>query len=127
MYKLYRHYITLIEMMIVIFLIALITGVLAYNYRGSLEAGKAASTRMGMERLESILDLATSENPKLGEDLESNWQDIVKNSPLVANPDALIKDGWGNTYDVQRDDTGKITITSKKYEDYQRAHNASSQ
>ncbi len=46
-----RRYITLIEIMIVMFLIALITGVLAYNYRGSLDEGKAFKTKTGLAML----------------------------------------------------------------------------
>ena len=49
--KIKRHFVTLIEMMIVMFLIMLITGVIAYNYRGSLDEGKAFKTRAGIEKV----------------------------------------------------------------------------
>ena len=62
MKKIKRRYITLIEIMIVMFLIALITGVVAYNYRGSLDEGKAFKTRAAIDKLETILNLKVSEN-----------------------------------------------------------------
>lgn len=112
-----RRFITLIEIMIVMFLIALITGVLAYNYRGSLDEGKAFKTRAGAERLETILNLETSKDPRLLERVESDWPNIVKNSPLVQNANDLIRDGWGYAYEVKVED-GKITVYSEKYDEY---------
>jgi type II secretory pathway pseudopilin PulG len=116
-----KNYITLIEMMIVMFLIALITGVIAYNYRGSLDEGKAFKTKAGTEKLETILNLKVSENPSLLDDIESSWRDIVRNSPLVQNPDALIKDGWGRDYQVTVEN-GVIRARSEAYENYARTH-----
>jgi Tfp pilus assembly protein PilE len=52
-----RRNITLIEVMIVMLLVALFTGVVAYNYSGSLEVGKANTTKMAMEKLENTLAL----------------------------------------------------------------------
>lgn len=112
-----RRYVTLIEMMIVMFLIALIIGVIGYNYRGTLEEGKAFKTKAGIEKLETILNLAVAENSSLLDDIESNWQDIVRNSPLVQNPSALINDGWGQPYQVSVED-GQIVVRSERYETY---------
>lgn len=116
-----RRFVTLIEMMIVMFLIALITGVLAYNYRGTLEEGKAFKTRAGIEKLETILNLSASENPGLLDDIHSHWKEAVKKSPIVQNPNALIKDGWGDEYQVEVEN-GEIKVTSRKYEEYKRSH-----
>lgn len=110
-----RRFITLIEMMIVMFLIAMITGVIAYNYRGSLDEGKAFKTRTGIDKLETILVLQFAENPN--QDI-SGWENMVDTSPLVQNADALKKDGWGEKYAVSRENDGKISITSKRYEEY---------
>lgn len=113
-----KAYITLIEMMIVMFLIALITGVIAYNYRGSLEEGKAFKTKVGIEKVETILNLAVANDPELINHINDNWKGIIKNSPLVQNPDALIKDGWGNDYIVRYDD-GRIQVVSERYNQHQ--------
>lgn len=117
-----RRYITLIEIMIVMFLIALITGVVAYNYRGSLDEGKAFKTKAAIEKLETILNLRLSENPDMANNINSEWQSIVRSSPLVANPDALIKDGWGATYDVSVDENGVVHVRSQNYEEYVKTH-----
>lgn len=116
-----KRHLTLIEIMIVMFLIAMIIGVLAYNYRGTLEEGKAFKTKTGIERLESILSLASAEDPSLLSDVESKWQDVVRASPLVKNANSLIKDGWGQTYQVSVEN-GEIKVRSEKYEAYLKEH-----
>ncbi|MGA8164106.1 MAG: hypothetical protein WB791_03655 [Waddliaceae bacterium] len=116
-----RRFVTLIEMMIVMFLIALITGVIAWNYRGTLNEGKAFKTQAGIKRLENILDLAASDNANLYNDIESNWQQIVRSSPLVQNANALIKDGWGQEYTVTvENDT--IQVRSHRFSEYVRSN-----
>lgn len=114
--KIKKRFVTLIEMMIVMFLIALITGVVAYNYRGTLEQGKAFKTKTGMERLQNVLSLALAEDPSL--DVNA-WQDIVRKSPLVQDANALIKDGWGVPYEVATDNvSNEIVIFSQKLQAY---------
>lgn len=115
-----RRFITLIEIMIVMFLIALITGVVAYNYRGSLDEGKAFKTQAGIQKIQTILSLAVADSPDI--DLSGgNWKEIIKSSPLVQNPNALIKDGWGDDYEVGYDDnTGIVVVTSSKFQAYQK-------
>lgn len=113
-----KRYITLIEIMIVMFLIALITGVIAYNYRGSLEEGKAFKTKAAIERLETILNLAVSDNPDLMDHIETEWRDVIKTSPMVQNYNALVKDGWGADYQVHVIN-GQIRVTSPRYQQYQ--------
>lgn len=118
-----RRFVTLIEMMIVMFLIALITGVIAYNYRGSLDEGKAFKTKAGIEKLETILNLEVAKNPQSRDKIAGEWQVFVTNSPLVHDPKALLKDGWGEDYQVAIDkETDGIIIHSKKYDEYVKTH-----
>jgi len=122
-----RRFMTLIEMMIVMFLIAMITGVIAYNYTGSLEEGKAFKTKAGINKIEQILSLETATGDI--ENVKDHWQEIIKRSPLVQNTDELFKDGWGNPYqvDVVEEDAGKvIKITSSKYDAHTNKKNKSS-
>lgn len=117
--KLFKRYVTLIEMMIVMFLIALITGVVAYNYRGTLDEGKAFKTKAGIEKLGTILNLAVAEDADLMSSITSSWEGIVDSSPLVQNSAALKKDGWGQTYVVTvNSNTQAIEVTSARYNDY---------
>lgn len=117
-----KRFVTLIEMMIVMFLIALITGVVAYNYSGTLDKGKAFKTETGMERIHSILSLSLAENPQ--EDLsEGQWQNVIRRSPLVKNADALLQDGWGGSYTLSYDPTTQqLMITSERYNRYRSTH-----
>ena len=96
-----KRYITLIEVMIVMFLIALIMGVLAYNYQGSLEQGKVFKTKAAMDRLETILNLAIAEQPSLMSRVSEDWENIVDQSPLVHNAKDLKVDGWGFKYRIE--------------------------
>jgi general secretion pathway protein G len=114
-----RRFITLVEMMIVMFLIAMITGVIAYNYTGSLEEGKAFKTKNGIDKIQTVLDLHLATHPDESDHIETKWQEIVENSPLVKNPKELIKDGWGIEYKVSLNQNNKIDITSEKYKQYQ--------
>lgn len=121
MKKVRRRYITLIEIMIVMFLIALITGVVAYNYRGSLDEGKAFKTKAGIERVEMILNLRAASDPEILDHIENSWQNVIREDPLVKDPNALIKDGWGEEYEVSVDNN-VIHVRSKKYDEYRKTH-----
>lgn len=115
-----KRFITLIEMMIVMFLIALITGVIAYNYRGSLEEGKAFKSKAGMEKIEMILNLRIAEQPDLMNGIESQWTEVIKSDPLVKDPDTLIRDGWGQQYKVEVDNN-IIKVHSDRYDEYRKS------
>lgn len=114
-----KRFITLVEMMIVMFLIAMITGVIAYNYTGSLDEGKAFKTKSGMDKIRTVLDLHLAANPDDREHIESRWRQIVEESNLVKNARELTKDGWGIDYQVSQGQEGDIEIKSDKYEQYQ--------
>lgn len=125
MHKVARRYVTLIEMMIVMFLIAMIIGVIAYNYQGSLDEGKAFKTKTGMDKVKTILIMKLSEDSDARNEIETRWKDYIRQSPLVQNPDALIKDGWGQEYQVKlidRDGEEDIEVISQKYNVYKGKH-----
>lgn len=115
-----KRHITLVEMMIVMFLIAMITGVIAYNYTGSLDEGKAFKTKAGIEKIHTVLDLYLASHPEEIDQVDSSWKKIIASSQLVKNPQELIKDGWGIEYQVSRNhETHEIEIKSDKYNSYQ--------
>ncbi|HEV8052744.1 MAG TPA: hypothetical protein VGP47_09625 [Parachlamydiaceae bacterium] len=129
MYKctIQRRFVTLIEMMIVMFLIAMIAGALAYNFQGSLDEGKAFKTKSGIEKLETILNLEISKHPQASSQIVSDWKAAVNASPIVKDPKSLILDGWGDEYQVTIDqDRGGVMVTSRKYDEYLRTHNSQS-
>jgi type II secretory pathway pseudopilin PulG len=114
-----KRHITLVEMMIVMFLIAMITGVIAYNYTGSLDEGKAFKTKAGIDKIHTVLDLRLATHPEERDDISSKWTTIIDDSQLVKNAEDLKKDGWGIPYTVETDNNGDILIRSQKYDDYQ--------
>lgn len=117
LYQFKRRCITLIEIMIVMFLIALIAGVITYNYRGSLDEGKAFKTKAAIDKVETILNLSVADDPSLMDHISSEWVKVIQTSPLVKNPDDLIKDGWGNPFQVSSEGN-VIRVYSSKFEDY---------
>ncbi len=121
--KIKKREITLIEIMIVMFLIALITGVIAYNYRGTLEEGKAFKTKAAIEKIETILSLEIANSPEKKENISTEWKSTIEKSPLVHDPKALTKDGWGEEYQVSVDPgSDNIVVTSKKFDEYKKSH-----
>lgn len=95
-----RRHLTLIEIMIVIVLIGLISGVIAYNMRGSLHEGKMFKTEQGGAQVYNILMLEAARGRSLT-DLAAGWQDAVRRSQLAKDPNQLLVDAWGHQYDVQ--------------------------
>lgn len=115
-----RKRMTLIEILIVMAIIAMIGGALAYNYRGSLDKGKAFKSKQGIEKIESILTLMIAEDPSLINQVESNWAQVISESPLVSNAKDLVKDGWGYDYEVYIDNSGDIEVISPGLEIYEK-------
>lgn len=116
-----KRSITLIEIMIVILLIGLIGGALAYNMRGSLEKGRAFKTEQHIERLHDILMLEHARTDQALRTIVNNKREIVQRSPLVKNGLSILRDGWGNelTIDIVNDD---LRITSEKLRVFKENH-----
>ncbi len=106
-----RSHITLIEIMIVIVLIGLIGGALAFNMRGSLDQGKVFQTEQKLKRIEDILSIAEAQGTSLDE-IASTWETIVADSPL-ADGAKTTTDGWKEKFTVLSNGK-KIVVTSKK-------------
>lgn len=116
-----KRMITLMEMMVVIFLIGIITAVIAYNYQGTLEKGRAFKTEQGINRVETILNLRVAEDPDLLQNLDRDWPEIIRSDPLVKDPKALINDGWGQPLKLEINrDTNAIQMHSEKLNLYKR-------
>lgn len=116
-----RRYVTLIEMMVVMFLIALIAGALAINLQGSMDEGKVFKTKAGIEKLEAILSLEIAKYPQAGNQIGSNWKSIAMASPM-AKDTSILTDGWGEDYQVSTNpETGGVYVYSKKLEEHQRS------
>ncbi len=112
---------TLIEMMLVIFLIGIVTAVVGYNLKGSLEKGKIFKTEQAARQIREILlwEYANREDLKL-EDLQ-NYEEVLAGSSLVKNKKDLITDGWGKPFTVKILDTEEdIEVFSSTLESLKR-------
>jgi general secretion pathway protein G len=114
-----KRFLTLIEMMIVMFIIALITGGLAYRYVGSLDESRAFKTKVAIDRLTGILNLKAADEPGFINEVSTKWHDVATHSPLVSNPNDIANDGWGNRFTVEVENDA-IVVHSRKYEEYLR-------
>ncbi|CRX37414.1 type II secretion system protein [Estrella lausannensis] len=118
LYKQTKRCITLVEMMVVIFIIGLIVSVIGFRYQGGLEKGKAFKTETSIDKVETILNLQVAEKPQLLDNIEKDWKEIIRKDSLVKDPEALIKDGWGDDLEVDLDDNKAIRVKSKNLDAY---------
>jgi general secretion pathway protein G len=116
-----KRHITLLEIMIVIFLISLIGGVIGYNMKGSLEKGKAFKTQQAMNQLDDIFQLEAAKGDRSNREIVLNARSVLEMSGLVKNPDELLKDGWNNKFVIKANKDG-FEITSKKLQEYNQKH-----
>ncbi len=110
-----KNYITLLEIMIVIFLIGLISAVVGYNMKGSLDKGREFKTSQAMEQIKNILLLEIEEGCSFT-DLQKDAEKILKDSNLAKDPKALLKDGWNQNFIITYKD-GDVIVKSEKYEE----------
>lgn len=115
-----RRFVTLVEMMVVIFIIGLIVSVVGFRYQGSLEKGKAFKTETSIDKVETFLSLRVAENPHLIDNIERGWQEIIRTDPFAKDPEALIRDGWGEPLQVEVNDQGRIHVWSRNLDNYKK-------
>ncbi len=119
-----RNAMTLLEIMIVIFLIGLIASVIGYNMKGSLDEGRAFKTRQAKEQIHDILLLEYANhnfNVPLDQIIKEPERHLT-NSGMVKNPKDLLMDGWGKRFDIKIVN-GDIKISSKSLDDYEKKKN----
>lgn len=118
-----KRTLTLLEIMIVIFLITLITGTIGYSMRGTLDKGRAFRTEQAKEQLHDLLLISLAE----GNDADKIAQepaDYLKKLGLAKDPDNLVKDGWKEPFDITVNASkSDFTIKSKALINYQNRMN----
>jgi len=98
--KIKKYSFSLLEIMIVIFLIGLIGGTIGYNMKGSLDKGREFKTKESIRQVSDILLLQVAEGEEI-ENVVENPAEYLKKSGLVKDPEKLLKDGWGGKIDVK--------------------------
>ncbi len=90
-----KRTLTLLEIMIVIFIITIITGAIGYNMRGTLDKGRVFRTEQGKEQLHDLLLICLASVEKAdAETIAKNPAFYLKQSGLAKNPKQLVVDGW---------------------------------
>lgn len=113
-----KQTLTLLEIMIVIFLIGLIGSVIGYNMKGTLEEGKAFKSVTTKEKLYDILMLEVAKGHSV-EDVIKHKVEFLDHSGLVKDARKLILDGWGKEFDVRSNANGTdIIIRSEAHDHY---------
>lgn len=114
-----KRALTLLEIMIVIALITLISGVISYNMRGTLDKGRAFKTERAIDQLKDMLQLCQAENIQFSSSDEASLKAALNKLGLAKDVDKLLVDGWGNKFTVQVSD-GDIVITSAKLDEFRK-------
>lgn len=104
-----KRALTLIEIMIVIFLITLITGAIGYNMKGSMDKGKKFRTEQAKAQLHDLLLICLDEMGD-ADKVMADLEDALKKSGLAKDPSRLLNDGWGTPFVV------KLTANKKDFD-----------
>ena len=91
---------TLIEIMIVILLIGIVGGALAFNMKGSLDHGRDFKTDQNCQRVSDILNMELARGDQTGEAIKNGWVGIVTKSPLADGAKTTL-DGYKNKLKVE--------------------------
>jgi hypothetical protein len=117
--KMKKRPLTLLEIMIVIFLITLITGVIGYNMRGTLDRGRAFRTERAKDQLYDLLMICLADHPGEADQIIKEPVRYLKTMGVAKKPEDLIKDGWGNPFVITlKGDKSDFSIKSESYEKY---------
>lgn len=120
MKKMKKKPITLLEIMIVIFLIGLIGSVIGYNMKGSLDEGRAFKSEQGIARIKEILGLEIA-NGASAQAVVENPKEFLEHSGLVKDATKTLKDGWGNDYIITAKASGDVSVVSAKLNAFKKA------
>ncbi len=108
---------TIIEVMIVIFIISIVGGVMTHNMKGSLVKGRAFKTETASREAYDILSLELASGTPL-DDILTDPASVLTQSGLVKNPKKLLQDGWGTDFQIIKLGNEDFVLYSKKWIDY---------
>lgn len=115
--------VTLLEIMVVIFLIGLIASVIGYNMKGSIDRGKVFKTEESQKQIRDILLLESAKQSKSIEEILKEPKYYLEKSGLPKNVDKLLKDGWGEDFIIEPTrDKKDLLVYSKNLEKYKKSH-----
>jgi len=104
--------------MIVILLIGIITSVVGYNVKGSLEKGKIFKTQQAQAQIKELLLLEVAKGANIDE-VVKNPKKYLKDSGLPKNISSLLKDGWNEEFQIRTNkNKTDIIVTSKNLQKF---------
>lgn len=113
-----KRYMSLLEIMIVILLIGVITSVVGFNVKGSLEKGKVFKTEQAIIQIKDLLLLEVAGGADIG-DVVKNPVEYLTKSGVPKDPEKFIIDGWGEKLLVEAiSNNTNIRVTSRKLKNY---------
>jgi len=111
-----KYALTLIEIMVVLFIITIVTSVIGVNMKGTMKEGKAFKSEKGSKQVYEILSLEIAKDPDLIGTLLENPEAILKNSGIVSDAKKILQDGWGDPFIMKiSEQDGELKVTSKKW------------
>ena len=117
--------VTLIEIMIVILLIGLIGGALAFNMRGSMDKGKVFKSEQNASRVYDSLMMEYAKGTININEIVGNKEAILKilnESPLVKDAEKILKDGWGEELQIVAKGDNDLDVYSQRLRNSQNEH-----
>lgn len=114
----FKRAFTLMEIIIVIFLIGIISGVISYNMRGSIENGRAFRTEQAMSQIKDILEMEIAKGEFASETIVQNPAQFLERSGLVKDPKKFARDGWNQHFEITANASGRVNIISRKLQAY---------
>lgn len=122
-----RKLLTLIEIMVVIFLIGLIGSVIGFKMKDSLEDGKAFKTRTKIEKIKDVLELEIAKGKTRDRVVEKAGEILANSSFFKEDADKILLDGWGGTIKIDADGrtNRNIIVKSDALKEYDDKHEAS--
>jgi general secretion pathway protein G len=120
--KMKKRPFTLLEIMIVIFLIAIIGSVIGFNMKGSLDEGRRFKTEQAMERIRELLLLEVAKGATLDQ-VVAEPAKYLQNAGTVKDPKKILQDGWGEDFKISSTAGGDIHITSKRLKAFKNKKN----
>ncbi|MBI2742319.1 MAG: type II secretion system protein [Chlamydiales bacterium] len=114
MQKRKKQPLTLLEIMIVIFLIGLIGSVIGYNMKGSLDEGRYFKTEQSAKQIRELLLLEVAKGASI-DDVVSDPEFYLRKTGIVKDAKKILKDGWDNPFKIEKKYTDDIKVTTAKF------------
>lgn len=92
---------TLMEVMVVITLIGIVGGALAFNMRGSIQKGKIFQSEQNCERVYEALMMEYATSGLSLQEIIEKKEEILTSRAWCKDGKKLLKDAWGNDLIVQ--------------------------